>query len=117
MLNVCHLFIPPGHNFYGHHGQPAGEHPIVPVEKIECLAGRGIRGDRFFDYKRDYQGQITFFALEVIEALARELNLTGLRPDFTRRNVFTRGVDLNTFVGVEFEVQGTLFVGTEECRP
>jgi MOSC domain-containing protein YiiM len=89
----------------------------VPVEKIECLAGRGIRGDRFFDYKRDYQGQITFFALEVIEALARELNLTGLRPDFTRRNVFTRGVDLNTFVGVEFEVQGTLFVGTEECRP
>jgi len=30
MLNVCHLFIPPGHNFYGHHGQPAGEHPIVP---------------------------------------------------------------------------------------
>lgn len=79
---------------------------IVPVEKIECLAGRGIRGDRFSDYKRDYQGQITFFALEVIEALARELNLTGLRPDFTRRNVFTRGVDLNTFVGVEFEVQG-----------
>ena len=65
----------------------------------------------------DYEGQITFFALEVIEALARELNLAGVRPEFTRRNVFTRGVDLNTLIGVEFEIQGARFVGTEECRP
>ena len=90
MVNVCNLFISPGHNFYGHHDQPAGEHPIVPVEQIECIAGCGIRGDRFFNYKPDYQGQITFFAMEVIEALERELNLARARPEFTRRNVFTR---------------------------
>ena len=88
---VCRLFVSPGHNFFGHHDQPAGEHPIVAVEQIECIAGREIRGDRFFDYKPDYKGQITFFAIEVIEALARELNLVGVRPEFTRRNVFTRG--------------------------
>jgi MOSC domain-containing protein YiiM len=116
-MHVCHLFISPGHNFFGHHGQPAGEHPIVPVEQIECVAGRGIRGDRFFNYKPDYQGQITFFATEVIEALENKLNLAGARPEFTRRNVITRGVDLNTLVGVEFEIQGARFVGTEECRP
>ena len=117
MLQVCQLFISPGHNFNGHHGQAAGEHPIVSVEQIECVAGRGIRGDRFFDYEANYQGQITFFALEVIEALARELNLAGVWPEFTRRNVITRGVDLNTLIGVEFEIQGARFVGTEECRP
>ena len=117
MLQVCQLFISPGHNFNGHHGQAAGEHPIVAVEKIECVAGRGIRGDRFFDYAAHYEGQITFFALEVIEALARELNLAGVRPEFARRNVFTRGVPLNTLIGVEFEIQGARFVGTEECRP
>jgi MOSC domain-containing protein YiiM len=117
MLQVSHLFISPGHNFYGHHGQSAGEHPIVAVEQIECVAGRGIRGDRFFDYQPDYVGQITFFAMEVIEVLARDLNLAGVRPEFTRRNVFTRGVDLNTLIGVEFEIQGKRFVGTEECRP
>jgi MOSC domain-containing protein YiiM len=116
-MHVCHLFISPGHNFFGHHGQPAGEHPIVPVEQIECVAGRGIRGDRFFNYKPDYQGQITFFATEVIEALENELNLAGARPEFTRRNVITRGVHLNTLIGVEFEIQGARFVGTEECRP
>ena len=56
MMQVCHLFISPGHNFFGHHGQPAGEHPIVAVGQIECVAGRGIRGDRFFGYEPDYQG-------------------------------------------------------------
>ena len=65
----------------------------VAVGRIDACAGRGIRGDRFFNYKPDYKGQITFFAMEVIEALARELNLAGVRPELTRRNVFTRGAD------------------------
>jgi MOSC domain-containing protein YiiM len=116
-LEVCHLFISSGHNFYGHHGEPAGEHPIMAVKQIECVAGRGIRGDRFFDYKPNYQGQITFFAMEVIEELRHELNLAGVRPEFTRRNVFTRGAVLNTLIGVEFDIQGVCFVGAEECRP
>ncbi len=34
MLNVCNQFISPGHNFYGHHGQPVGEHSIIAVEQI-----------------------------------------------------------------------------------
>ena len=29
----------------------------------------------------------------------------------------TRGIDLNELVGVEFELQGVRFQGTEECRP
>ena len=53
----------------------------MAVEFIECVAGRGIRGDRFFDYKENYKGQITFFALEVFDALRRELNL----PDAQHR--------------------------------
>jgi MOSC domain-containing protein YiiM len=116
-MQVYKLYISPGHNFYGHHGQPPGEHPIVAVPRVECIAGRGIRGDRFFGYKPDYPGQITFFAMEVIEALARELRLPDVRPESTRRNVFTRGMDLNRLIGVEFEIQGVRFVGTEECRP
>ena len=89
----------------------------MAVEQIKCVAGRGIRGDRFFDYKPDYKGQITFFAMELIETLARELNLAAVRPEFKRRNVFTRGVDLNGLIGVEFEIQGVRFAGVEECRP
>jgi MOSC domain-containing protein YiiM len=114
---VEQLFISPGHNYFGHHGQKPDAHPIVAVDEIECVAGRGIRGDRFFDYKPDYKGQITFFAAEVLDALARELGLAEASPAATRRNVITRGVNLNALVGVEFELQGVRFAGVEECRP
>jgi MOSC domain-containing protein YiiM len=117
MIRVEHLFISPGHNFYGHHGQPPGEHPILAVDQLECVAGRGVRGDRFFDYKDNYKGQITFFSMEVLEALRRELNLPHAQPQATRRNALVRGADLNALVGVEFEVQGVRFAGVEESRP
>ena len=117
MLRVEHLFISPGHNFFGHHDQPAGEHPIVPAEKIECVAGRGIRGDRFFDYKENYKGQITFFAMEVLETLRDELNLPEVQPQATRRNAFIRGADLPALIGQQFEIKGVRFEGVEESRP
>ncbi len=117
MLRIEHLFISPGHNFFGHHGQPAGGNPIVAVEQIECVAGRGIRGDRFFDFKENYKGQITFFSMEVLEALRRELRLPGVRPEATRRNAFVRGADLDALVGGTFEVQGVRFEGVEESKP
>ena len=117
MLRVEHLFISPGHNFFGHHGQTAGEHPIVAVENIECVAGRGIRGDRFFDFKENYKGQITFFAMEVLETLRCELNLPDAQPQATRRNAFVRGLDLSALIGKQFEVQGVRFEGVEESRP
>jgi len=117
MIRIHHLYISPGHNFYGHHGQPPGEHPIIEVAEIECVAGRGIRGDRFFDYKEDYKGQITFFSLEVLEELRRELNLPEAQPQATRRNAFVRGADLNSLIGREFDVQGVRFAGVEESKP
>ena len=90
-IQVAGLFISPGHNFIGHHGRPPGEHPIVAVNRVECVAGRGVRGDRFFDHQPDFKGQVTFFAVETFEALARELGLNDARPELTRRNVLTRG--------------------------
>jgi len=117
MIRIEHLFISPGHNFFGHHGQPPGEHPGRAVEQVECVAGRGLRGDRFFDYRENYQGQITFFAMEVFDALRQELNLPNAQPQATRRNVFTRGADLNALTGTEFEIQGIRFEGVCECKP
>ncbi|MFA6565045.1 MAG: MOSC domain-containing protein [Verrucomicrobiia bacterium] len=117
MICVCHLFVSPGHNYFGHHGQPPSEHGVIEVQQIECVAGRGVRGDRFFDHKENYKGQITFFGMEVFDQLRRDLNQPNAQPSATRRNVFTHGVDLNTLIGVEFEIQGVRFAGVEECRP
>lgn len=111
------LFVSPGHNYFGHHGGPAGTEPTLEVDALECVAGRGVRGDRFFDHAPDYKGQITFFSREILEALRRELGLPEARPEAARRNVLVSGADLGRFVGVEFELQGIRFLGTEECRP
>lgn len=117
MTRIEQLFISPGHNYFGRHGQMAGAHPVMSVESIECVTGRGIRGDRFFDFKDDYKGQVTFFAMEVFEALRSELNLPDARPQATRRNVFVRGADLNSLIGQAFEIQGVRFAGVEESKP
>ena len=79
-MKIRQLFISPGHNYFGHHGQPAGSCPAVEVGEIECVAGRGIKGDRFFDFKNDYKGQVTFFSREIFEALCAELKLSGKSP-------------------------------------
>ncbi len=116
-VKIRHIYISSGHNFFGHHGQPAGGNPTTEVSEVECVAGRGLRGDRFFDFKENYKGQITFFAMEVHWALCRELRLAGSSPGGYRRNVITEGVDLNTLVGAEFEIQGIRFQGMAECTP
>lgn len=48
-MMIRHLLISSGHSFFGHHGQAPGEHVLCAVDEIECVAGHGIRGDRFFD--------------------------------------------------------------------
>ena len=116
-MEICHLYISPGHNFFGHHGRAPDDYPAIEVPEIECVAGHGIRGDRFFEYREDYKGQITFFALEVFDELCGVLELQDCSPLIVRRNVITRGVDLNTLIGEDFEVQGVRFRGTGECRP
>ena len=117
MIRVEQLFISPGHNFVGHHGRPPGANPILQLNAVECVAGRGLRGDRYFDRELDHKGQITFFSLDVFDSLCCEMNLPQANPQATRRNVFVRGVDLNSLIGTQFEIQGVRFEGVEESRP
>jgi MOSC domain-containing protein YiiM len=90
---------------------------MIEVPVIECVAGHGIRGDRYLDFKDDYKGQITFFSLDVFNELCAALDVHDCSPAVARRNVITRGVDLNEYIGKEFEIQGVRFYGTEESAP
>ncbi len=97
-MEIRHLFISPAHNYVGHFGGPAGTHPIVEVDEVECVAGSGIRGDRYFDYKPDFKGQITFFEIETHERLCDEFAVFDKGPDVYRRNVFVEGRDLALYL-------------------
>ena len=116
-MKIVALYISPGHNFFGHYGQPAGTEPTVEVDAVECVEGRGLAGDRFFDYKEDYKGQITFFAEEVYLELCAGFQVHDKSHGVFRRNVITRGVDLNSLIGTEFSIQGIQFRGESECSP
>lgn len=116
-IAIEHLYLSPGHNFFGHYGKQPDTHPMIEVPEMRCLAGRGIDGDRFLDFKPDYKGQITFFAAEIYDELCARLDVWDKPPSAFRRNVITRGVDLNTLIGQEFEVQGVRFCGVAECSP
>jgi len=111
------MFISPGHNYFGHHGRPAEDYPLEEVEEVECVAGHGIRGDRFYDYRQNYKGQITFFSQEVFDALSAAFPQVSKSPGVLRRNVIVSDIDLNALIGENFELQGIRFRGTAHCRP
>jgi len=92
---------------------------MVEVPEMHCVAGKGIEGDRYFDHKPDYKGQITFFSREVLERLWEELQVREEDRvlSATRRNVLVSGVDLNSLVGRKFTIGDLVFSGSEECSP
>lgn len=116
-VELQNFYISPGHNFFGRHGLPCGENPTLDVASIHCRAGWGIEGDRFYGYRPDYKGQITFFAAEIFVAAQREFNLPALSPAVLRRNVVVAGADLNALIGWKFSIGGVAFEGTGEARP
>ena len=114
---ISHLYISPGHDFYGRHGKGREENEIIDCDTFELVSGSGVRGDRFFDYKEDYKGQITFFDFAVYEAVKNEFSLPDLETSAFRRNVIIDGVDLNSLIGERFAIGELEFEGSEEAKP
>lgn len=117
VVTVSHLFISPGHNYYGRHGKGSEDHEISDREEIELVAGRGIRGDRFFDYREDYKGQVTLFDEATWEAVKKEFARPDLPPGAFRRNVIVGGIDLNALIGRSFMLGPVRLSGSQEAKP
>ena len=99
---------------------PENERLPQPVERANAVAGRGLEGDRYF-FSEDEAGkhpneEITLIAVEGLEDFERE---SGIRvtPAESRRQVATRGIDLNALVGRRFRVGPLECEGTELCEP
>lgn len=111
------IWISPGNDFRGHHGLPRGEHGIIALEEVECVAGIGLKGDRYFGYKPDFKGQVTFFDADVVDTVRMEFHKPDLSSSEFRRNLIVRGVRLGDWIGKRFCFQGVEFEGSEECKP
>ena len=92
--------------------------PLETVDRVRAVAGEGLEGDRYRspDHPREEGRQLTLVEAEALELL-RERTGIELEPWQTRRNVMTRGVDLNALVGRRFRVGETECEGIEPCHP
>jgi MOSC domain-containing protein YiiM len=101
---------------------PAAEAPCEAVEAGEAVAGRGLRGDRYFQRQGTFGGpgatghELTLIEAEALEELAAASGI-ALDPAEARRNVVTRGVDLNALAGRRFEIGEVEIVGRRLCEP
>ncbi|MBN8458194.1 MAG: molybdenum cofactor biosysynthesis protein [Verrucomicrobia bacterium] len=111
------IWISGGNDFRGRFGGPRGDHGIRRVTQVECVAGLGLKGDRYFGYKEDFKGQVTFFAAETVDEVRAHFNRPDLSSGEFRRNLIVRGVDLSEWIGKRFRFQGVEFEGSEECKP
>ncbi|MCL4197741.1 MAG: MOSC domain-containing protein [Phycisphaerales bacterium] len=106
-----------------------GAGPMRPVEQAEARIGAGLAGDRYAGRCGTFSktapeaepippgAQVTLIEAEAVEAVRRDGNLP-LDPAETRRNILTRGVALNHFVGREFNVGGQVILrGVKLCEP
>jgi hypothetical protein len=97
---------------------PAAEADMQLVEVATALAGRGLEGDRYAAGAGTFSPRagsrpgydLTLVAAEVLDEL--DLDLAA-----SRRNVATRGIDVNALVGRRFRIGDVLCEGLRLCEP
>src|SRR3954452_9182570 len=98
------------------------EHGVLPqpVERVRAVAGRGLEGEYHFyageGVQPERDQELTLIATEALDQLAAEhgIELTAAE---SRRNVATRGIDLNLLEGKRFRVGDVECEGIELCEP
>jgi MOSC domain-containing protein YiiM len=88
----------------------------APVPSVRAEAGRGIEGEYHWSATPEPGQSLTLIAAEALEGLREDTGIE-LSHEASRRNVLTRGIDLNALVGRRFTVGGVECVGTELCEP
>lgn len=97
------------------------EAATVRVQRAAARAGRGLEGDRYFDRRgtwsnRHGRGQdLTLIEGEVLEGLT--LPEGQLSAEEARRNIVTRGIELNPLVGKRFKIGEVECFGQRLCEP
>lgn len=93
-----------------------------PTERVEARVGGGLAGDRYdtglghwSPIRRSGQG-LTLIEGEVLDRLAAVDGLV-LAPGDTRRNVTTRGIDLDAAIGRRLRIGSVVVRVVRRCEP
>ena len=98
------------------------QHEVLPepVQRARAVSGRGLEGDRNFfageGTQPERDRELTLIAMEALDGLATEHGIEITAAE-SRRNVATRGIDLNRLEGRRFRVGEVECEGIELCEP
>ena len=98
---------------------PEDSGPIEEVEEVEAIAGKGLKGDRYFDEDGDAHGptlEVTIFSTEGLETGRAESGLDIAATDM-RRNLMTEGLSLTELLGRRFSAGEVVLEGLEDNPP
>jgi MOSC domain-containing protein YiiM len=103
------------------HIAPSASYEMEELETAECVAGRGIVGDRYYNGTGTYSPkpdvrEVTLIEQEALDALSRndpplQDGPIRLEPRDHRRNLTVRGVPLNHLVGRRFRIGEVILRG------
>jgi len=101
---------------------PSAGEPPQAVDQVQAVPGLGLQGDRYFLQQGTYSDkpspgrQLTLIESEALDDLAAGagIHLDGAQ---SRRNLLTRGVQLNALVGVTFRIGAVTVHGVRLCEP
>ncbi|WP_298938212.1 MOSC domain-containing protein [uncultured Ruegeria sp.] len=96
--------------------------PGEALKRARLISGVGMEGDRYALGKGHFQSEgrwgqaLTLVEAEAIEMLASEHGVV-MAPVDARRNVVTRGIDLNALMGERFRIGSVLCQGSRLAEP
>jgi MOSC domain-containing protein YiiM len=98
--------------------------PMRELHVVEAIAGEGLAGDRYRDGTGFYSAtptdpgarELTLIAEETLAAIVRETGIV-LAPAEHRRNITTRGIDLDSLLGKRFRIGAVVCEGVRPCPP
>ena len=89
---------------------------IKEVQSIKVLANKGIVGDRHFSEFNDPYCQLSLIESENIDYYNSKYGLNIPYLNF-RRNIVTKGIELNKFIGKKLKIGNVNVEGIDLCRP
>ena len=91
------------------------EVPLRRTEAVEAVAGRGLRGDRYYHGRGTFSAPGRGYELTLVEADV--LDSLDLPWHEARRNIVTSGVSLNGLVGRRFKIGKVVCAGRRLAEP
>jgi MOSC domain-containing protein YiiM len=116
MATLKKIYISPKSNYWKHKKDEPGSAPTISPSEVECHQGSGLLGDRFYDFKDQYGGQVSLMSEDALVELS---SVTGNKVDFEvfRRNLIISDIDPLELIGKKFSIGTVEFEGKSDCFP